>query len=180
MATGKRPIALFLTMAIGCLGADLLSKYTIFAHIAERGNIVLHPDYLQFVARLNQGGMWSIGHDFGARSNATLCVFSGMVAGAIGLWALFGLRAGERSLAVVLGMIQGGALGNLYDRLFFHGVRDFIEVHYKDVYYYPTFNLADSCLVCGALYMAFVSFFRPTAAAPQAPTVEGQQQTASG
>lgn len=156
----SRTLAIFLTVAAGCLTADLASKYAVFARVAESGPIVFHPDYAQFVAKLNQGGMWSVGHDFGAKSNAMLSLFSGLVATAIGLWAIFGLRSGETGFAIVLGMIQGGALGNLYDRVVFQGVRDFIEVHYKEVYYYPTFNLADSCLVCGAIYMVGVSLFR--------------------
>lgn len=156
----SRPLGLFLGIAIFCFAADLGSKYGVFAWIKSHGPIVFSPDYFQFDAKLNQGGMWSIGHDMGARSNTMLALFSGLVASAIAIWAITGLRHGDRALAVVLGMILGGALGNLYDRIVFDGVRDFIEVHFRDVYYYPTFNVADSCLVCGAIYMVGASLFK--------------------
>ncbi|MFO0947693.1 MAG: signal peptidase II [Planctomycetota bacterium] len=57
---------------------------------------------------------------------------------------------GQILLASVLGGILGGAAGNLHDRILFGGVRDFIDAHYHEVYHWPTFNLADSFLVCGA------------------------------
>ena len=46
-----------------------------------------------------------------------------------------------------LGLILGGTLGNLYDRVVYDGVRDFIDWHYHDLEW-PVFNIADCCLVC--------------------------------
>jgi signal peptidase II len=59
--------------------------------------------------------------------------------------------ATTRSTAVAFGLMLGGALGNLSDRLFRgnHGaVVDFVELHF-----WPTFNLADSCIVAGAMLL---------------------------
>jgi signal peptidase II len=64
-----------------------------------------------------------------------------------------------RSRAAVIGMIIGGAVGNLSDRLFrgHHGaVIDFIALHF-----WPTFNVADACIVIGSLALAF-SLIRKT------------------
>lgn len=47
------------------------------------------------------------------------------------------------------GMIAAGALGNLYDRIFYGYVVDFISVHYKNLYYFPTFNVADMSITIG-------------------------------
>ena len=44
---------------------------------------------------------------------------------------------------ISLAMIISGAIGNLIDRLYYNYVVDFIMVHYKNVYYFPTFNVAD-------------------------------------
>lgn len=68
--------------------------------------------------------------------------------------------------AVALGLVLGGAFGNLADRLFRgHGgaVVDFIHSTF-----WPTFNVADSCIVCGALLLALVLFRRPHQRAPTA------------
>ena len=65
--------------------------------------------------------------------------------------------------SVALALILGGALGNLYDRIRFHHVVDFLAVkiyHYN----YPDFNVADSCIVIGACLL-LLEIFRPQPAA---------------
>ena len=61
--------------------------------------------------------------------------------------------------AVALALILGGAIGNLYDRLRYHFVIDFIEVHIIH-YHWPDFNVADSCIVIGACLL-LIEIFRP-------------------
>jgi signal peptidase II len=61
--------------------------------------------------------------------------------------------------SVALALILGGAFGNLYDRVRYHYVVDFIEVHiYR--YHWPDFNVADSCIVIGACLL-LIEIFRP-------------------
>jgi signal peptidase II len=69
-------------------------------------------------------------------------------------------------LALSLGLILGGALGNLWDRLVFGYVVDFISVHYAGSYF-PAFNLADSAISLGAACMLFDSFFTKESAESQ-------------
>lgn len=52
-----------------------------------------------------------------------------------------------------LAFVLGGALGNLYDRIFLGHVVDFIQVHYQSDYYFPAFNLADSAITLGAIVL---------------------------
>ena len=72
----------------------------------------------------------------------------------------------DRRARILLGLIVGGAIGNLIDRLFraedgflSGGVVDFI-----DFQWWPVFNVADIGVVCGALGLAALSFFQPEAA----------------
>ncbi len=60
---------------------------------------------------------------------------------------------------VALALILGGAIGNLYDRIVYHYVIDFIDVHIGP-YHWPDFNLADSAIVIGACLLVF-EIFRP-------------------
>ncbi len=66
----------------------------------------------------------------------------------IGGWIWVGRRS-HWLLGLGLGLILGGALGNLYDRLTLGYVVDFISVHWRG-WYFPTFNLADSAISVGA------------------------------
>ncbi len=65
--------------------------------------------------------------------------------------------------SVALALILGGALGNLYDRIRYHFVIDFLEVHIVH-YHWPDFNVADSCIVIGACLL-LIEIFRPQPAA---------------
>ncbi len=82
----------------------------------------------------------------------------------------------RRSLLWVslLGLILAGALGNLYDRVVFNGVRDFLYFYLID---WPVFNVADCCLVCGAFLLLGQAFLGNRAAtdAP-APSEAGTRQ----
>ncbi len=60
---------------------------------------------------------------------------------------------------VALALILGGAVGNLYDRVRYSYVVDFLEVHIGN-YHWPDFNLADSCIVIGACLL-LIEIFRP-------------------
>ena len=77
----------------------------------------------------------------------------------VALLAVVAWRTRTTGLSVGLGLILGGALGNLADRAFrgHHGsVVDFITLTH-----WPTFNVADSCITVGALLVAALSFRRP-------------------
>ncbi len=63
----------------------------------------------------------------------------------------------QRVNAVALGLITGGALGNLIDRLRFGAVVDFLDVHLAG-HHWPAFNVADSAICVGAVLFLIVSF----------------------
>lgn len=72
------------------------------------------------------------------------------------IW-LYRLPRNQLMLALALGLILGGAIGNLWDRLTVGYVVDFISVHYAGRYF-PTFNIADSAITVGAGFMLLDSF----------------------
>jgi signal peptidase II len=108
---------------------------------------------------VNHGALWGIGgkDEQGSDFNHVFALVSIIAAVAIVFWSFRSATAHDRWLCVALGLILAGTLGNLYDRVVFHGVRDFFKWVY--LYPFPVFNVADSCLVCGASLLLLQAFF---------------------
>jgi signal peptidase II len=155
----------FTGLAIFGCGCDLWTKQSIFAALGlpgERPPLWLIENYVGFETAVNQGALFGMGQGYG-------WLFSAMSIAAIAaivVW-LFSFRAAESSwVTFALGLITGGILGNLYDRLNLHqlpgpfagGVRDWILFRYGQ-YTWPNFNIADSLLVVGAIMLAIHSFW---------------------
>jgi len=150
-AQRARRVALFAGVAVLVLGLDVLSKVLVVARMPEThppvrvlGGVV----YLQQTR--NSGAAFSLGTGF--------TVILTVVAVAV---VVFIVRTAGRmrstGWAIALGLILGGALGNLADRVF-RGpgfgrghVVDWISLFGPDAKYWPIFNIADSAIVCGAI-----------------------------
>ena len=65
------------------------------------------------------------------------------------LFILRSTRDSQKMQILALSLIFGGAIGNYIDRLRFRFVIDFLDIHLKDIYHWPAFNIADSAIVCG-------------------------------
>ena len=112
--------------------------------------------------RVNPGALFGLRVGASGASNTIFAIVSILAAIAITYWSLRPSTARDRFLCAALGLILGGTLGNLYDRLVFHGVRDFLHFYWFE---FPVFNIADSCLVCGAFLLLVQAFLSHPAAA---------------
>ena len=109
------------------------------------------------------------GLDPATMANTVFAAVSLLAVVAIAYWSTRRATAADWSLCAALGLIMAGTLGNLYDRLVFNGVRDFLYFHWFE---FPVFNIADSCLVCGAgLLLLQALWSRPAAPTPQTEAV---------
>jgi lipoprotein signal peptidase len=121
---------------------------------------------------VNKGALWGIGRgrpgEAGTDFNSTFALVSVIAAVALIVWGSLPWAARDRFLTLALGLILAGTLGNLYDRVVFGGVRDFLAWEY--LFDFPIFNIADCCLVCGAFLLLAQAFFgqEPAAEAPKA------------
>jgi signal peptidase II len=82
-----------------------------------------------------------------------LSIIGVIAVGAI-VWMLRKARDDQRRLAVALGLVAGGAVGNLWDRIVFGQVTDFVVWKYYEKEW-PTFNVADVALVLGVIMLFF-------------------------
>src|SRR4051794_31750254 len=118
---------------------------------------------------VNHGALWNLGGQFKTDANKFFAAVSLLAALGISVWALRKKSVGDRWLFVALGLILGGTVGNLFDRVVFGGVRDFLYFYWFD---FPVFNVADSCLVVGAALLLLQAFFGKPKADPPAMTPE--------
>ncbi len=148
------PVYFWLT-AVLAAAADLLSKQLIFRYLAsvERRPTSLVPGFVRIVHSENRGGVFGLGQGSGA------WLLFGLAASAVVIWFAHRKDFRDAIVQVALGLVLGGALGNLFDRVFIGYVRDFIDV-YVGEWHWPAFNVADSGICVGAFYIAIHAFFR--------------------
>jgi lipoprotein signal peptidase len=162
-------VRILICVAAGVLAADIASKAIVVATLSDRAPIRLLGGLLTLRETRNPGAAFSIG-------TSMTIAFTAIAVGVI----IFIVRSARRiySLpwAVALGLLLGGATGNLADRIFrspgpFRGwVVDWIELPH-----WPVFNLADSAIVCGGVLMVLLAarghrLDGATQAAPSGPS----------
>jgi signal peptidase II len=104
----------------------------------------------------NTGAAFSFLNDAGGWQRYFFTLIASAISIALVVWVYL-MPRGHHLLALSLGLILGGALGNLWDRVELGYVVDFISVHYQGRYF-PAFNVADSAISVGAGLMLLDSF----------------------
>ena len=152
LASPKSGIALavpFLVVGALVFAVDQATKYAV-ASLVDRGDAVTVTSFLRITHVTNTGSAFGL---FQGQSGFLV------LASVIGVLAVvFYYRANGREsllLRFALGMVLGGALGNLSDRLFRGAVVDFIDVQIWSGIHWPSFNIADSSLLIGLTLLAF-------------------------
>ncbi len=142
--------SLFGAVAVGWLVLDQLTK--IWAVHALTGPAVSVVWTLQFDLAYNSGASFSMGTGMGP------WIALGVV-GVVGFLVWSARSVSSRMAAVAMGMIVGGALGNLGDRMF-RGDAGFLHgsvVDFIDFQWWPVFNVADIGVVCGAILLVIAT-----------------------
>ena len=142
-------------LAACVLLADQVSKA-----IASNALIYAVPERVFFWLNLslhhNEGAAFSFLSEAGGWQRWFFTLLAIVVCGVLVTW-IRRLFVQQWALALALGLVLGGALGNLADRLRLGYVVDFISVHY-DSWYFPTFNVADAAISVGAVIIVLDSF----------------------
>jgi len=139
-------VALLAGIAALVLAADITSKALVVAHLRPDQPVHVLGNVLMLWLTRNPGAAWSVG-------TGETAVFTVIAFGVVVYIARTARKLYSLGWAVALGLLLGGAMGNLGDRIFrapglFRGeVVDWIAV----TRYYPIFNLADSAIVCGGI-----------------------------
>jgi signal peptidase II len=148
-ARTRRLLALY-GIAAAVLVLDQLIKHLVVSNLAGRPPLDVIGSFVQLRYTTNSGGAFSL------LTGAPL-FFGVMAIVIIGGIIYASRRAQPLAMQVVLGLILGGALGNLADRLFRgDGLLRGEVVDFVKVGIWPVFNLADSCIVVGGLLLALL------------------------
>ncbi|HNQ92050.1 MAG TPA: signal peptidase II [Alphaproteobacteria bacterium] len=128
-----------------------------FTWLTTLGQDQFPPTRLEWFDILNLVMVWNKGISFGifASDEAMTRIFLiGSSSALVIVLLVWLLRGPTLKVALPLSMIIAGAMGNIWDRVRFGGVADFIDFHIGD-WHYPAFNVADSCIVLGVAWLAF-------------------------
>ncbi len=136
---------------------DQVTKWWVLNGIMQPPRVIPLTGFFNLVLTWNNGvsfGLFNNNNDLNA-------LLLSLLALAIVIFLLFWLRKAEnKRMALGLGLIIGGALGNVIDRVLHGAVVDFLDF-YVNAYHWPAFNIADSCITIGAVILIFDSLFSP-------------------
>ena len=150
----KKPVA-FLAIALAGAVIDVVSKYLVFhclnysLHNPKTSTLI--PAILRFRCLENRGVVWGLFPE-----HSILFLILSIIAVPIIVFLFFSIKKPNTLIIVSLGLILAGTLGNLYDRISFNAVRDFIDFY---IIGWPVFNLADTYISIGAVLL-LISLWR--------------------
>jgi signal peptidase II len=147
----RRRVAELVGLALLVLALDIVTKVTVVATLSDRAPLRLLGGFLTLRVSRNPGAAFSLG-------TSMTVLFSLIAVTVIVVILRTSHRIRSLPWAITLGLLLGGAMGNLTDRVFrypgpFRGyVVDWIQVPH-----WPVFNLADSAIVCGGILAVILS-----------------------
>jgi signal peptidase II len=151
-----RRVVTFAVVALAVLAIDIVSKALVAANLDEHPPVRLLGGAIYLVETRNSGAAFSMG------TGATV-VLTVIALGVVVIILRTARRMSSLGWAVALGLILGGALGNIVDRLFRAPgvgrghVVDWISLFSSDGAHFAIFNLADSAITCGAILAAIMA-----------------------
>ncbi|MFH8760209.1 signal peptidase II [Streptomyces atroolivaceus] len=149
---GRKRILVLLCVAVLAYLLDLVSKMIVVAKLEHEEPIEIFGEWLKFDAIRNAGAAFGIGEAF-------TVIFTAIAAVVIVVIIRLARKLYSLPWAIALGLLLGGALGNLTDRIFrAPGVFKGAVVDFIAPAHFAVFNLADSAIVCGGILIVILSF----------------------
>ena len=146
-----------LAIAAVVLILDQASKLVIEQGLAEWEKVSVIPDFFNLVHVLNRGAVFGFLNQADTTWQVYFFIAASLAAVAVILYLLRTGQYRDRMMPVGLGLILGGAVGNLFDRVRLGFVIDFLDF-YVGKYHWPAFNVADIAITTGTLAV-IVSFY---------------------
>lgn len=143
---------------------DQLVKMYVHANFGLGESVPVIQDIFHLTYVRNLGAAFGIFRDSHEIFRTAFFLTMPPIAMGIIVFMLKSVESSDRWQIFSLSLIFGGALGNYIDRLRFGYVIDFLDFHYKEVWSYPAFNIADSAIVSGVGLLLLIMYLRERAA----------------
>ena len=151
-----------LALGGGVVLLDQITKAVALAYLAPGVHVHVVPGFVALTLVMNPGLAFGILGTVPAGWRWIVAVLSLTALVVLARVALRILPEGRGLDHVAVGLIFGGAVGNLIDRLRFGAVVDFVDLHVKS-YHWPAFNVADASITIGVTLLALRLMARPAA-----------------
>jgi signal peptidase II len=139
-------------LAAAVLALDRFTKWLVETRVSAMDVHTVIPGFFDIVHSTNRGVAFGLFNDSTSEWHTVLLIaLSGAALLLVG-GMLWNARRMDRPTAYGLGLILGGAAGNVFDRIAWGRVTDFLEF-YIGPYHWPTFNVADSAIVVGCVLL---------------------------
>jgi len=156
--------SLYFTVSVVVIFLDRLTKLFVARHVELNfGSVPVIPNFFSITHVENTGAAFSLFAEWPQRVRIPLLVGFSTVAMLVVCYLLWNSATKFTWSGLAFAFILGGAIGNLYDRLLFGRVTDFLHF-YIGPHTWPDFNLADSAIVCGATLLCIDLIFGSRAA----------------
>ncbi len=151
----KKSLFTGITIAFFITIFDLISKIYIFSLIQKTNeNQIVITSFFSLVQVLNKGISFGMFNNI-KNSQIIFSLLQTSIAIILTFWLL---KTNNLYISVALGLIIGGAFGNIIDRIINGAVADFLDFHING-YHWPAFNLADSSVFIGVAMLIFEEVF---------------------
>lgn len=130
---------------------DLVTKYVIESKMKLGEEAAFIPGFMNFVIVHNDGAAWNLFSGF-----QILLIIVTVIFLIVYFWFFFSKKSKSSLLGIASGLLLGGCIGNLYDRIFLGYVRDFLNFQFMN---FPVFNIADASLCIGVFLLAIYFIF---------------------
>lgn len=158
LATILKPRRTAIVLAIATGLVDQVTKLWIVSSIALGEVRPVVPRVMELTHSLNPGGVWGIGQDVAPAVRFVTFLVLPMFITIFAGWYSVQLPASARRRHAAVGLVVGGALGNLVDRVVRGHVVDFLRVHLGS-FAWPDFNVADSAICVGVAVLVVAALF---------------------
>ena len=143
----RNKIIVLVVLSVAILALDLITKYVICGMFAENEGITAIPYLFNIIVVHNEGAAWGI-----LSGNQIGLIILSVLLFAFLIWYFVKEKKKSWLLVVSMAFIYGGCIGNLFDRIVFGYVRDFIQFAFWQSF--PIFNFADVFLTVGVILFA--------------------------